>query len=343
MAINEKGHATVNFKQLQYLVALSEHGSISGAANALNMAQPSMSENISKLETQLGVSLAIRGARGVQMTEAGEKLAKSGGDILRTLDNLIADIRQNSIAPSGPVAIGMPPGLSLLISVPLIETIYAEHPDIRIFISEAVSGDILEWIDSDKLDIGCVYEVHDNTLFRFDPLLIEELFLVTAPDNWKGEIGADGIALDKIAPEQLAQLPLVTTGYKAYGTRGLQGKFARSLGIELKVIATLDSLPQIVEMVSRASAYAILPHGAVHKQVTQGRLALVRIAEPSIRRTAYLATKRARSVPRVVEIVEDTIKMIVEEMVEKYGIEGTLPGDAKEYEDEGKSFSTLTS
>jgi LysR family transcriptional regulator, nitrogen assimilation regulatory protein len=177
---------------------------------------------------------------------------------------------------------------------------------------------------------GCVYEIHDNSVFTFEPLLIEELFLVTAPDNWHGEFGPDGIAIESVSAERLAELPLVTTGYQAYGTRGLQGKIARSLGVELNVIATLDSLPQIVEMVSRASAYAVLPHGAVYKHVEQKRLALVRIGEPTIRRTAYLARKRSRAVRRAVDVVESLIKMIIREMVEKYGIEGTLPDRTNE-------------
>lgn len=322
---NDKCHTAVNFKQLHYLVSLAEHGSISAAASALNMAQPSLSENIAKLEKQLSVQLAVRGPRGIQMTEAGALLANRGGEILRDLEDLITNIRELSNEPRGPVALGIPPGLSLLLSVRLLETIYAEYPDIRMSISEAVTGDILDWIENDRLDLGCVYEIHDSATFTFEPLLIEELFLVTAPDNWHGAFGPDGVALESVSAQKLAELPLVTTGYQAYGTRGLQKKIARSLGIELNVIATLDSLPQIVEMVGRASAYAILPHGAVHKQVEQQQLALVRIAEPTIRRTAYLARKRSRAVTRAVDVVEDALKMITREMVEKYGIEGTLP------------------
>jgi len=322
---NNQGYPCVNFRQLLYLKALAEHGSISAAASALNMTQPSVSETIAKLEKDLGVQLAVRGSRGIQMTEAGEILARGGSEILQHLNGLITDIQQHSTEPRGAVSIGIPPGLSLLLSVPLLETIYAEYPNIRLSISEAVTGDILDWIDSDRLNLGCVYEAYDSTSFIFEPLLIEELFLITAPDNWDGEIGPDGVALESVSAKRLAELPLITTGYQAFGTRGLQGKVARSLGIELKVIATLDSLPQIVEMVGRASAYAILPHGAVHKQVKQKSLALVRIEGPTVRRTAYLARKRLRAVPRAVDVVEDTIKMIIRELVEKYGIEGTLP------------------
>ena len=78
MANIEKSHALLNFRQLSYFLALAEHGSISAAASAMNMAQPSLSENIAKLEKMLDVQLAIRGTRGIQMTEAGMELARRG-------------------------------------------------------------------------------------------------------------------------------------------------------------------------------------------------------------------------------------------------------------------------
>lgn len=322
---NEDVCSTISFRQLRYLVEVAEHGSISSAASALNMSQPSLSENISKLESNLGVKLAIRGHRGIQMTEAGIQLANSARDVLKSIDDAITEVRQFTNEPSGTVAIGIPPGLSLLISVPLVETIFAEYPNVRISITEVTTGDILTWLENDRLDLGLVYEPYDSSTFTFEPLLIEELFLITAPDNWSGEIGPDGIAVDSIKAEQLAEFPLVTTGHQAFGTRGLQGKIARSLGIDLNVISTMDSLSQIVKMVSRASAYAVLPQGAVHAELAAGEVALVRIEDPKLSRTAYLARKRAKAVPRSVAIAETTVKMIVRELVEKHGIEGTLP------------------
>lgn len=325
MPREDKAHTVVNFRHLAYLKALAEHGSISAAASALNISQPSVSEAIARLEKDLGIKLAIRESRGVQMTEAGDILARGGSQILEALENLISEVRNRSTEPRGRVSVGMPPGLSLLLSVPLLETIYAEYPEIHLSISEAVSGDVLDWIEKDRLNLGLVYETYDNASYSFEPVLVEELFLVTAPDNWDGDIGPDGIAIDPVSPQRLAELPLITTGYQAYGTRGLQGKFARTLGIELNVITTLDSLPQILEMVGRASAYAILPHGAVHKQVEDRRLTLVRIDGSGLRRTAYLARKRLKAVPKAVDIVSELIKVIMQELIEKYGIEGTLP------------------
>ena len=158
---------------------------------------------------------------------------------------------------------------------------------------------------------------------NFQPFLTEELFLVAAPDNWPGELDSDGVALEPITASKLAELPLVLTS-QTHGARKLQEKFARSIGVHLNVVAEINSLPHIVEMVSRASAYTILSHGAVIKQVAAGTLALVPIEEPTIRRTAYMARARARPATRAEVIVEEYLTMILREMV-GHKLRATLP------------------
>ncbi len=288
------------------------------------MAQPSLSENIAKLEKKLDVKLAIRGVRGIQLTEAGMVLAKQGREILRDVDKLVEEIRQLSGEARGPVSVGLPPSLSILLSVPLLETIHSEHPHVRLHIAEAMSGDILDWISADRLDVGCVYEVSDSAPYSFEPILTEQLFLVTAPDNWAGELGPDGVAVEPISASRLQEWPLVLTS-STHGARKLQEKTARSIGIHLNVVAEIDSLPHIVEMVGRASAYTILSHGAVINQVAAGTLALVPIEEPAIQRTAYLVRKRARPVTRASVVVESCIKTIIREMVDRYKLKAILP------------------
>lgn len=314
----------LKLKQLSYFLTLADHGSISAAANALNMAQPSLSENIAKLEHQLDVQLAIRGSRGIQMTEAGMMLVERGRDILDSVDHLVQDLRLLSGEPRGPVSVGFPPSLSLLLSVPLLETIQCDYKEIRLHIAEAMSGDILDWLASDRIEVGCVYEISDSSPYSFDPLMTEELFLVTAPDNWDDEFGPDGVAKKPVSASLLQEVPLVLTS-PTHGARKLQEKFARARGFELNVVAAIDSLPHIVEMVSRASAYSLLSHGAVIKEVANGILGLVRIEEPTLRRTAYIVRKRDRPVSYASSIVEKTISTIVRELVERYDIQVTLP------------------
>lgn len=320
----ENDFSVVSLKRLAYFIALARHGSISAAANALNMAQPSLSENITKLEKQLDIKLAVRSPRGIQLTEAGSLLADRGSEVLNIMDKLIDELHVLTGQPRGPVTLGITPSLSILLALPLIETIHVEFPDIKLSVAEAMSSDIVEWVESERVDLGCVYETIDHPNLTFEPLFTEELFLVTAPDNWDGEIGPDGIALEPVTPEQLSELPLVLTS-PMHGARKLHDRFAQSIGISLNVIAAIDSHPYIVEMVSRASAYSILAQGSVLHQVAQGKLALVPLPAPGLRRQAYIIRKRTRPVSRVGTVIEENIRLITKEVVERFGMQSMRP------------------
>lgn len=286
------------------------------------MAQPSLSENIAKLEKRLEVKLAVRGARGVQLTEAGVALARYGREIVRNAETVVEDIRKLGGEARGPVSVGLPPSLSLLLSVPLIETIQNEYPLIRLHVAEALTGHILDWILADRLELGFVYEVPDSAALTVQHVLNEELFLVTAPDNWPGGFGPDGRAIKPVDAAMLQSLPLVLTS-PSHGLRKLIERFARANGVQLNVVTEIDSLQHIVEMVSRASAYTILSHAAVINQVAAGTVALVPIADP-IRRGAYLVRKRSRPITRASVAIESAMMVILREMIERYRLEATL-------------------
>ncbi|MDP9082849.1 MAG: LysR family transcriptional regulator [Pseudomonadota bacterium] len=318
---------SVDLKQLAYFGAVADHGSISAAAAALDLAQPSLSEHISRLEKRLEVQLLIRGGHGVQLTEAGVALAKYAREILRSVDSAVDDVRHLGGEARGPVSVGFPPSLGLLLSVPLAETVQIEFPHIRLHIAEAMSGHILDWIHSARLDLGCVYYVNESAPLSIRPILAERLFLVTARDNWQGEIGADGRALAPISLADLRHLPLVLPS-RPHGAREIIEQITKANGVRLNVVTEIDSLPQIISMVDRASAYTILPHAAVLNQVAAGKLAIVSIEQPSIRRTAYLIRSRVRAVTRASIAIENSMSTIIREMIERYHLDATLPTDS---------------
>ncbi len=78
--------------RLRVLVAVARHGSITGAARALNYAQPSISHHIARLEAETGAQLLQRAGRGVQLTDAGRLLAERAAEIIGRLDAAEAEL-----------------------------------------------------------------------------------------------------------------------------------------------------------------------------------------------------------------------------------------------------------
>lgn len=321
MQRQEEFAPVIDLRQLHYFLALANHGSISAAASVLGLAQPSVSENITKLEKKLNVQLAIRGPRGVTLTEAGLALAQQGRNLIDAAQHLAANVCQIASEVRGPVSIGLPPSLSLLLSVPLAETVYSEFPNIRLHVAEGMSGHVFEWVENEKLDIGCVYENPDSITFESHPILVEELFIVSAPDNIPDACTrGDGLTLPV---EALGKLPFVMPSLP-HGARRVLERYARANRTNLNVVTEIDSLPHIIEMVSRASAYTVLPHAAVVRAVDAGQLVLIRLEEPTLLRTAYLTRKRSRPASAASLAVQKTMIGIVKEVIDRYKLSASL-------------------
>lgn len=316
----------LDLRQLHYFIALADHGSISAAAAALGLAQPSVSENIAKLEQRLNTQLAIRGPRGVTLTEAGRTLANEGRGLLSAAALLADNVRQIGGEIRGPVSIGFPPSLSLMLSVPLAETVHSELPNVRLHVAEGMSGNIFEWIETEKLDMGCVYVSPDSAVFETHAIMSEELFLVTASDNLPAEPDESGRVT--VTVEALRDLPLVMPSLPQ-GARRVVERYARAHGVGLNVVIEMDSLPQIIEIVQRASACTVLPHAAVAGLVASGQLALIHL-EPPLLRTAYLTRKRSRPASSASIAVQATMMKIIQEIIDRYRLKAELTDFARE-------------
>jgi LysR family nitrogen assimilation transcriptional regulator len=318
--MKDGGFPPIDLRQLHYFLAIAEHGSISAAAPVLGVAQPSLSEYISRLEECLDTQLIVRSPRGIQLTEAGVALVGHARELLRNAALAVEDVRHHGTNARGPASIGLPPSISMLISVPVAETLHAEHPEIRLYISEAFPGDIEEHVIAGKVDLGCVFEKPERSQLTAKPILVEDLFLVTAPDNWPAApIGADGRAEKPASLAEVARLPLVLSRYRQQIERA-----AKAAGLHLNVIAEIDSLPQLVAMVARASAYTILTHSAIFNYVKSGAIAMVPIVEPSIQRTVYLIRKRSRPISLASLLLEQSIAPILRELLQRHEISARI-------------------
>lgn len=321
----DRGDAAVaiDLKRLRLFLAMADAGSISGGAAASGVAQPTLSENVAALESRLQTRLAIRGPRGVVLTEAGEALARRGRSLLGTAAALAEDVRRIGGYPHGAVSIGLPPSLGALLGVPLAETVHAELPDVRLRVVEGLSGNVLEWIGSGAVHFGFTYDPPDASAFDSLAVLDEDLFLLCAPDDLPA--AALGPA-PEIPFAALADLPLVMPS-GMHGSRRVVERLARSGGVRLTLVREIDSLPQIIEMVARASSHAIVPHAAVLDQVASGKVTLVRIVQPACRRTAYRVRRRAHGVTAAELSVERVLIAIVREVVRRHALQAAVVVD----------------
>src|SRR4051812_13306104 len=111
-----------SLKQARFFVAAVDWGSLSRAAAHLNVAQPALSQQISRLEANLKTELLVRMARGVRTTEPGDRYYRHARTILRQVEGAIADVME-TVPIAGRVAIGLPTSVATILAHPLLKTI----------------------------------------------------------------------------------------------------------------------------------------------------------------------------------------------------------------------------
>ena len=134
-----------SLRQLEYLTACIDHGSIAKAAGALNVAQPTISVAIAKLEDQLGVQLLLRHhAQGVVATANADKILHSARALLTHATDLERQAMMTGTAVSGDLRLGSFITLAPAILPKLINELSIQYPDIRLKVSEGTQEKLLK-------------------------------------------------------------------------------------------------------------------------------------------------------------------------------------------------------
>lgn len=282
-------------------------GSISRAALSLGISQPSLSQQLLRLEDELGVKLFRRVVRGVTATEAGRIFEEHARHMLQRNEQALEALRGSQSAPSGQVTLAAPPSVLGLIGVPLFEALACQAPAVSIRMAEAFTPNIFSALERDKIDLGILYDFGVRPKLSTRRLVSEELFLISPPGVSTGEGRIDTQALDECT--------FILPG-PPHALRQLLDREAVRFGINLNVAHEIDSLTQIVNLVSRGHGHTILPRTVVEQDIAAGRVDLRRIADGALHRTIYMVRNVARTMTHASVVVEDLTGRIMLDLID---------------------------
>ncbi|ABE36556.1 bacterial regulatory helix-turn-helix, lysR family protein [Paraburkholderia xenovorans LB400] len=293
-------------RQLKYFVAIVECGSMGKAAEKLYVAQPSLSQQMGRLESEFGTSLLLRSQRGVTPTAAGQALYARSRAILRQMEQLKQHVKEGASAESGTVAVGLPTTMVSVLAMPLIERVQQRYPGIHLQLIESMSGAITELLASARLDLAILFRASDTLGVTAWPLLEEQLFVMGEP--------GDGVAAEaqSCALSALNGVRMVAPG----ATNGLrlllERVFARE-NLELNIVADIDSLPTLLSIAESGHACTILPVSALAQREAARCPKIRAIVAPELRRpasvcwssTTMMSSATVAVCRMIVELVED--------------------------------------
>jgi LysR family nitrogen assimilation transcriptional regulator len=302
----------MDLRQLRYFVAIAEEGSLSAAAQRVNVAQPSLSQHIIGVEKDLGVTLFNRSPRGMTLTQSGEILLAHARDILGAMDAAVEAVKKSGSEPQGDVTFGLPSSIAMVLSVPLAETVRLELPKVKFRAIDAMSGFIKTWLEDQSIDVGMLYDLHSVRHMNHIELMTEELHFFSAPDAWpfSSRVGSPV----KVSDISKAELVLPSTHH---GLRSMIDRFMKSQGVTLNVVTEMDGLGQIKTLVARGSGHTILAPAAAIDFVERGDLIMAPIIEPKLIRPVYLVRNPAKSMSRASQELERITLEVIKDLVSR--------------------------
>jgi molybdate transport repressor ModE-like protein len=268
--------------RLRLLVELERNGSVSAAARAVGIGQPSASEHLRLLEAAAGQRLVERNGRGSRLTDAGRVLASHASQALATLAAGEEELHALAGLESGTIHIGASttPGVYLLPDT--LGCFRRDHPNVVVEVEIASTGEIVERLLAGRLQLALVGEIAVDDRVALEPFLSDEILGIARP-------GLLALRNGKVKPASIAAETLLVREASS-STRQITDRALRSAGIEPARRWELDSSEAIKRAAREGLGVAFLSRFAVAEEVARGELVSFRLAgRPRIERGLHVA------------------------------------------------------
>ncbi|MEA2224049.1 MAG: hypothetical protein QOH83_2425 [Solirubrobacteraceae bacterium] len=276
----------MELRQLRYLVALADECHFTRAAAREHIAQPALSQQIRRLETEVGLALVERTTRRVALTDAGELLVARARRILAEVDDAHAELGTLAGVKGGRLAVGAlhtmgPVDLSLLLAA-----FHRNHPAVELTVREQSSEELAEMLRDDEIDLAFLsvterIQSHGLELHR---LVTEELVAVLPPQH--ALAGRDGVTMTELAGDAFISF---RTGSRL---RELLDWAAADAGFEPRIALESNESRRIRSLVSSGLGVAILPRSDAAGP--GAAVAVTPLVEPALTRDVTLASRAKR-------------------------------------------------
>lgn len=303
----------MNRKQLTYFLKTAELRSIAAAARALDVAQPSISQQIANLEHLLGTTLFERDYRGVSLTENGERFRRHAESIIRQMDQAKLDIQLSELEPAGKLSIGMTQPIGNIIAVPLLAALEDKYPKIELDLYTGLSYRMVELLKGGALDIALSSpDNSDMSGVLQEKVFCEQLFVAIGAETKNDSIASlqrhTSITFKELAQHEV----LVTSQQDSLGYTLHQ--YEQETGIKLKHRTPYGQLMTTLQYVADGYGVMLAPSSAYFHLKKMGLVQEIEIVEPTLYRDVILSSMINRPKTNLMAAVRGQILSVIQEV-----------------------------
>ena len=173
----------ITLTQLEYILAVAKHGHFGKAAKECHITQPTLSQQIQKLETDLGTVIFDRSKKPILLTDAGSKLIEQAKVILTEVHKFSDLASQEPNTISGELSLGVIPTLAPYLLPLFLKDLSKKFPKLNLTVREMQTERIVEALENDRLDVGLLATPLNISQIEEYPLFYEPFYLYVATDH----------------------------------------------------------------------------------------------------------------------------------------------------------------
>jgi LysR family transcriptional regulator, nitrogen assimilation regulatory protein len=254
----------MDLRQLRYFLQAAKTQNLTQASGRVWISQSAISRQIKLLESELGVTLFERQARGVKLTDAGKALVRRAELLVRDADELKRSITEANDSPSGLLKIGAPTMLHSLFLAQFLMEYHKQYPNVLLVHSHGTSKGTLEAVANGDLDIAIMSSQDSFEPFAIQPLLSEALFLAGPR--------AARLQIDKPAGlKRIVEQPLILPSYPN-SLRVMIDRELAKIHLQTQPIIEADTAVMTLDLVNRGVGYTVLPFSGVCNALRDRRI-----------------------------------------------------------------------
>jgi LysR family hydrogen peroxide-inducible transcriptional activator len=273
--------------QLRYFCAVAEAGSFSRAAEQSHVSQPSLSQQIMKLEDELGARLFDRLGRSVRLTETGQTFLPRARAVLRELEAARGDVVEQKNSIGGSVVIGVIPTVAPYFLPQRLTRFSRKYPQVQLTVVEEITPALLELLRASKIDLAILALPIRGHEFETFPLLSEPLFAALPQSHKLAK--RRSLSLKDLRSQPFL---LLRDGHCFRDTAVAACDRAR---LHPQIIFESGQFSSLLSMVGAGMGVSIVPEMAIDRK---SRCRFVRLDDPAAARTIGAVILRGRSLSR---------------------------------------------
>ncbi len=305
----------LNSIELGFFRLVVDAGSIAAAALAGGCDASTISRRISQLEKSVGTRLFSRSGRGVKLTPQGEILLNYARQIGDLIDSAVAEISDTSQSGPARVRIAAQPTIAKVMFGELFHAIHTRYPACQIHFTEALANKIMADLQAGEIDIAILYKPESPNSLSYEPLLFEQLYLLTPMDS---EVGAE-----QVRATELAGIPLILPSTH-HGLRVLVQNMAAKRGYVANIVLECDtSIAVTLDLVKKNCGCTIKPLVGAEADIAAGFLRGIPLEGGDFERCVALVLGKTKIAASDLWVLNSMIRSIATRMVESQTWPGT--------------------